>query len=88
MEKCESCKFWQSPESEYGEIPGVGRCMAVVEFWDASQWDESTDIYKRVLKPEFEKTLAFVQDGSDYHAELKTLPNFGCVMHVPNEQLP
>lgn len=79
MEKCKTCKHWDNPEGEYGEVPGVGKCKAVVQFWNATEWNDDGD--KRSLKPEYTGKLAFVQDKSDYYAELNTLPDFGCVQH-------
>ena len=79
MELCETCKHWIEPESEYGEVPGVGKCTAVVMYWDAGEWNEAGD--GRTLRKEYRDKLAFVQDGSDYSAELKTMPKFGCVQH-------
>ena len=81
MERCKTCKFWEPPKSQsYGEVPGVGRCQKVVQFWDAAEWDE--DGGGRKLRPEFADALAFVQDGSDYRADLYTKPEFGCVQHA------
>ena len=81
MGKCKNCRFWEMPQNnKYGEVPGVGRCTAVVQFWDATQWDEDYD--NRQLKSEYAGKLAFVQDESDCHAELKTMPEFGCVQFV------
>jgi hypothetical protein len=77
MERCKTCKYWEKPERDYGEVPGTGKCKAVVQFWKATEWNND----KRSLKPEYADKLAFVQDVSDYHAELKTLPDFGCVQH-------
>lgn len=77
--KCETCKYWEEPENEFGEVPGTGTCKAVVQFWDATEW--SADADARVLSKEFVGRLAFVQDGSDYYAALKTFPDFGCVQH-------
>ena len=79
MSNCGNCKYWKKPENDYGEVPGTGRCMKVVQYWNAAQWSE--DYENRVLRPEYEKELAFVQDGSDYCAELKTFANFGCVQY-------
>ena len=79
MKRCETCKHWDRPKSDYGEVPGTGKCKAVVQFWKATEWNEDYD--RRTLKPEFSNRLAFVQDGSDYYAELKTLPGFGCAQH-------
>lgn len=79
MERCNTCKYWQKPENDYGEVPGTGNCQAVPQFWEVTEWSEDCDT--RVFKPEYAGSLAFVQDGSDYRAVLKTLPDFGCVQH-------
>ena len=79
MRLCKTCKHWAKPESDYGEIPGIGICQAVPQFWDASQWNKDYDA--RTLKNEYKNKLAFVQDYSDYFALLKTMPDFGCVQH-------
>lgn len=79
MERCKTCKHWEKPESDHGEVPGTGKCKAVVQFWDATEWDD--DYEKRTLKQKYAGRRAFVQDGSDYYAELKTLSDFGCVQH-------
>ena len=76
---CGTCKFWERSENQYGEIPGVGKCSAVVQFWDATQWEKKSN--GRVLKKEYVGKLAFVEDGSDYYAALKTFDKFGCVQH-------
>lgn len=83
MEQCGTCKHWRPPETPHDEVPGVGVCGAVVQFWDATEWDDET--FDRRLRSEFASKLAFVQDGSDYRAELKTFPAFGCVQHEPKE---
>ena len=84
MQTCKTCTYWLPPESPYGEIRGVGKCQAVVQFWNATEWDyDETNDFGRRLRPEYADKLAFVQDGSDYYAELKTLPDFGCVQHKP-----
>lgn len=81
VNRCKTCKFWDPPISDnYGEVPGVGRCSKVVQFWDATEWDDEG--YGRRLKPEFSDALAFVQDGSDFRADLYTHPAFGCIQHA------
>jgi len=82
IERCKTCKHWEKPDSDHGEVPGTGKCKAVVQYWYATDWNAYGD--NRALKPEYAGKLAFVQDGSDYYAELKTLPDFGCVQHEFN----
>lgn len=77
---CKTCKHWEKPESDYGELPGSGRCNAVVEFWNATEWVGGSDT--RSLKPEYAAKLAFVKDKHSVCAELKTLSEFGCVQYV------
>lgn len=81
MENCGSCKYWKKPENGYGEIPGTGKCTRVVQYWSAAQWSDDADCEHRTLRPEYQGKLAFVQDGSDYYAELKTFADFGCVQY-------
>ena len=81
MKRCKTCKHWEKPESEYGEVPGTGLCKAVIQFWDATEWGDNDGVYTRQLKQEYAGKLAFTQDGSDYRAELKTFHEFGCVQH-------
>lgn len=57
----------------------MGSCDAVPQYWDVTDWDE--DGTGRVMKPEYTKTTAFCQDGSDYSATLYTKPEHGCTMH-------
>ena len=87
MQTCKTCAHWVPEEAQYGELRGIGICLAVVQFWAATEWgpdDDPTD-FGRLLKPEYADKLAFVKDSSDYYAELKTLPDFGCVQHTPTE---
>ncbi len=81
MQRCKTCRHWAKPKSEYGEVPGSGNCEAIPQLWDASEWDENGS--GRVPKAQYADKRAFLQDGSDYMAVLKTLPDFGCVHHEP-----
>ena len=82
---CKSCKHWEKPQSEHGEVLGLGKCLAVVQLWDATKWedddDPGVDVCFRVLKNEYKEKMAFVQDGSDYYAALRTFADFGCVQY-------
>lgn len=74
--KCASCKHWSEADSwSVGEDPAVRKCGKVKMFWDSTDWDSTGD--KRIF---LDDSLAFVQDGSDYHAELLTKPDFCCIM--------
>ena len=88
MSHCKNCNYWEVGES-YKE---VNRCTYPKQLWDASEWVELEDIDEfgregvRVINELNKDTLAFVQDGSDYKANLFTLAEFGCVAFVENNQ--
>ena len=46
-------------------------------------WQEEEDEYNEIIIP-IEKNGATIIDGSQYHAELITAENFGCVNHESN----
>ena len=80
MKTCATCKHWnRSRPYQSGYGLGIGTCDAVVQFWAATEWNEDGDA--RVFMPEHKDKKAFVQDGSDYYAELLTMPDFGCIQH-------
>ena len=82
MKTCGTCRHWLPPDNNYGEVPGTGKCQAVVQFWDATEWEAAMP-GGRVLRPEYKGRKAFVQDSSDCYAELKTFADFGCTQHEP-----
>lgn len=74
--KCADCKHWcQDVFRRVGEEPEVRKCEKIKMFWDSTDWDSTGD--NRVF---IDDSLAFVQDGSDYYAELLTKPDFCCIM--------
>ena len=79
--KCENCKYW-TKETDYFYPAHIrlGKCKRVKLFWDCTEWgDLDNGDYGRKLTDQAEGNKAFVQDGSDYKAELITLNDFGCV---------
>jgi len=74
---CASCKYWEKEHVDAPKNIEIGACQKVQMFWYSTEWKEVDGYYARVLTDE--STKAFVQDGSDYYAELLTLPDFGCV---------
>lgn len=74
--QCSSCKFWE-PETPYERqiVADLGTCRRAHMFWDVSEWNEN---YDRVLLPQHASDMMFVQDGSDYKAELLTRAIFWC----------
>ena len=86
MNQCQNCKHWDLTGNRYQIPEGLGCCVRITMLWDAFTWTEEED--KPVFKEEHKYTLAFVQDGSDYKANLYTRPTFGCVMWESKEQTP
>ncbi|ERR1700741_1596947 len=89
MPRCATCVHWSPPDDDDSyraqfKVLGVRRCRAVPVAWDATMWSPDADDesgYVRVRGPEYDRTTAFVQDGSDYRADLYTMPEHGCTMH-------
>ena len=82
--RCATCKFWREPNSQYDVGVGMGlrKCWTVPMFWNATDWDEDGS---RTFDAKYANTTAFVQDGSDYKADLYTKAEHGCTMHQPTE---
>jgi hypothetical protein len=79
MGNCETCKYWsKETDSDLPKHFGLGKCARVKLFWECTEWQDEAP-YDRVLTEESKESLAFVQDGSDYRAELITLKNYGCI---------
>lgn len=85
MDRCKTCKHWEAykDDEEYA-LRGAGICHAAKKLWNLSESEQDINndwLYYRKLKPEAAGVLSFVQDGSNYMAELVTMPDFGCVQH-------
>lgn len=82
--RCDQCRHW----NEGGEVEGsrvytdLGLCKRPMQLWDATEWVKDGDIcepdYYRVRTEVAAQTKAFVQDGSDYRANLFTAADFFC----------
>ncbi len=81
-EKCKNCKWWKSQSGNRINDGVLGQCAKVKMFWDCTKWDE--DHIERTLEDQHKEDKAFVQDGSDYRAELLTREDFGCNQFVKN----
>lgn len=80
-QKCACCKHWtHDTDGDYPKHFGLGKCDRVRLFWECTEWNDN---YQRVLTKESMSNKAFVQDGSDYRAELITTAEFGCVQFDP-----
>ena len=83
---CKDCKHWKK-ETGYPQSFNLGTCNKVVMFWDSTEWGEDSSGETVLnLTDEAKGNLAFVQDGSDYSADLLTLAQFGCVQFEAAEQ--
>jgi hypothetical protein len=89
MKTCETCSHWERwNKDEYEFKVGMGECMMVVLWWDASEWDGDKNGYNRIISPKYKDQKAFTQDGSDYSAALYTRKDFGCVEHKEKNACP
>ncbi len=80
MRNCSTCGHWDSGnrgDYAYFEL-GLGKCLAVPQFWDSTKWD--TEGEYREFTEKGDKAMAFTQDASDYKSVLLTRPEFWCVM--------
>ena len=81
MNTCKTCKHWDPVnEGEWRAVPGSGGCKAARQIWTVAE-SVPPDYDELRLLPEHAGLLCMVADGSEYHAELITMPDFGCVMH-------
>ena len=95
--RCDSCKHWHTKEVQPewdAEAIGFHKCKAVRERWDiqdkASEgldWDASQEDGKwsKVRNDALKASRAYVQDGSQYIADLVTGPDFFCALHELKE---
>ena len=80
MKTCKTCKHWNRDGQGPSANPiKIGVCTRAMMFWDATEWD--ADGQGRAFKDRDNHELFFVQDGSDYMADLLTMPDFGCNQH-------
>lgn len=95
--RCDICVHWKVDEHDWeATAVGFGECKAVRERWtiqdEASEgldWDGSDDDeYSKVRAAALRKSMAYVQDGSQYHAELLTAPNFFCALFMAKPDEP
>ena len=97
--RCDTCKHWSAPVTEIDEdMPGweadkVGyrKCNAVRERWEIMDEAGSrhmigvsdTDAWQAARIAALAASKAFVQDGSEYMAQLVTAPDFFCALYSP-----
>lgn len=89
--RCDKCKYWAKSDGHDWQAKGSGMnwCKAVRERWiiedDASRDMKlaSADRYSEYTKARhaaLREARAYVQDGSEYRAELVTAPDFFCAL--------
>jgi hypothetical protein len=79
MNTCSNCKHWGVKDVDYNTGILGKPCGYVKMEWDCFEyvWDKNDDRDTKMRKG-YENQKSFVKDGSDYYAELRTMPDFGC----------
>ena len=96
--RCDRCNNWGRIECEgaegagwEGSAIGFKICMAVRERWrieDSVDWEKfkgNTDAALAAEREALRASRAYVQDGSEYVAELVTSPDFSCALFQSKE---
>lgn len=92
MTACKECKHWGDDDFPSWEADAAGfrLCTAVRARWViADEADtnidrfENGDAWLAARREALVKARAYVEDGSDYIANLMTGPDFGCVLFSP-----
>ncbi len=91
---CGSCKQWRIEEDYDWEasLVGFNRCMAVRERWriadevsdnlePMADKEAAGDRWVKVRCDALTAARAYVQDGSEYRADLMTGPDFFCALY-------
>lgn len=83
--RCDQCRHWQGDEHEWeAERAGFRKCEAVRPRWiimDEAGEKRVADVDQRVEA--LKASCAYVQDGSEYRADLFTGPDFFCALFEP-----
>ncbi len=96
MNRCSTCKFWSDKDESLGwegTAVGMRQCTRALERWTIMDQanggakfcgsddpaDEAAWGQRRV--DALRQSMVYVQDGSEYRAEMITAPDFGCVLH-------
>lgn len=84
MNTCLTCKYWEKFDERSGELPGIGLCKAIVDYWCVVELGTNNKCDSMVLKNQYTHKLALVRDSCDCSAYFYTFPTFGCVQYEPN----
>lgn len=89
--RCDQCAHW-AKETDQWEAGAVGfrQCMAARQRWtiqdeasEGVEWDsEEEGAYMTKRRDALKAARWYVQDGSEYHAELFTEPGFFCAQYA------
>jgi hypothetical protein len=95
MNTGDTCRVWA--EENYGYPDACRPCKAILTRWDLTdaafegegkkprrEYDDWGEV-ERIEIETVNAAKAHVVDGSGYHAELRTMPDFGCVLHSPRD---
>ena len=76
--RCKDCKYWS--KTHHSEVYDIHKCDKALMLWDSTKWaeDDETGEFSRVYIEEAKDNLMFVQDASDYRANLFTKADFFC----------
>ncbi len=85
--RCDQCKHWESSNEWEANDAGFRRCLAVRERWVIQDealknvgYDGPDGTYVTTRKNALIAARAYVQDGSEYRADLLTGPDFFCAL--------
>ncbi len=91
--RCDQCQYWDKEYIDWAsKETNFGKCTAVQERWEIENqatltfkeqgferprdWEKYLSLEREALKA----ARAYVQDGSEYRAELVTGPDFFCAL--------
>jgi hypothetical protein len=78
---CKTCPHWKLDEQQSIKDADIRRCNRTEMFWDATEWGDDHEGFKRRLTDEAKDFRMFTQDGSDYFASLYTRDDHFCGEH-------
>jgi hypothetical protein len=87
--RCDQCQHWSDASKEWeADSVGFRKCLSVKARWniqdkasDGIEWDSNDESYYiRARTDALKQARAYVQDGSEYRADLFTAPDFFCAL--------
>lgn len=93
--RCDGCQHWKKAEEDWeAQAIGFGLCVAVKARWKITdkatigmEWDDEGSLFAKLRKDALRESRAYVQDGSEYRAELLTAPNFFCALYKSKQKV-